>query len=826
MSLPSLLTTNVPVLRQPVGFGRNDPSTSTQNTYQATLPPAPVTQFLPGQGASSASETSDNISTKVKEKGKDHGPYSSSKRPPGARTAFRVQDYDHDPRASKSAKPQGLGPYRADFRVPPRKKSKSRASAATPHPSSAIPQPLSGTPHTSSVTPTPGPLDTSQPPAHGSTSPEQNNGRSRTPAPAPHHAPPATTQRPATSYYRHDYERERSSAPANNSHRSRAPDRPPAGHHQHPSTTSNTAYGGSYQYTGQPSPPDSVYATPSPAAHDEQYSPARHDLHASRASTSSQVTIRAAAHASNATPAADPSAKSTRVLRVLTLLIEDERGGKTENLLAEVRVPLKQDDSSQGGFWADAQDVAEALQSSTARIDGRAKVSTKRGKWKQVFLRVSPEDGNDSSSANLRITKERTLEVFVEDYPAPDPPPNRSQTPTVQRELLTPVTDTMASPSPGPAPSPQQFPMENLDPPAREYISQPPIFARKRLRSDASQSSRIGGYDNSRESPYFYNQPSPYEYKHQPSPVSQASPTDSEPSPHPQPSYYSPPRAQLPLPKRTSISYMRSTAEPLPSPKEMGLLGTPPSHPVPDDSSEPSSSDDEGTPPPRKRSRADPSESAYSRPTMTREVNWNPPRTASSAYGTHVSISAFSQVPSRSIFNAPSSQMDPHRLVGGPQPRVPSKTLPTAISHGPADTAVSMYLKSAITKEPGWAEFVRARNSVISVALHLEQYRYVESKFKQYISTFTPEDLPGAPNVMITKSHILTALGLKASWSDNCEEVMKLNTLYGAGGQRYEDPRVVAMLEETPPISTGMQVNKFLSLLREIHNRWTAEHPS
>lgn len=64
------------------------------------------------------------------------------------------------------------------------------------------------------------------------------------------------------------------------------------------------------------------------------------------------------------------------------------------------------------------------------------------------------------------------------------------------------------------------------------------------------------------------------------------------------------------------------------------------------------------------------------------------------------------------------------------------------------------------------------------------------------------------------------ALGLKSSWSDDCEEISRLYTLYGADGERCEDPRIVSMFEETPPISTGMQVNKFLTLLREIDDDW------
>lgn len=56
--------------------------------------------------------------------------------------------------------------------------------------------------------------------------------------------------------------------------------------------------------------------------------------------------------------------------RVLTLLMEDKRNPYDEQMLAEVRVPLKPADSGDEGFWADAQEVSEELQKGPSRIDG------------------------------------------------------------------------------------------------------------------------------------------------------------------------------------------------------------------------------------------------------------------------------------------------------------------------------------------------------------------------------------------------------------------------------------------------------------------------
>lgn len=55
---------------------------------------------------------------------------------------------------------------------------------------------------------------------------------------------------------------------------------------------------------------------------------------------------------------------------MVTLLIEDMRSGVPDPQLAEVKVPLKVADDPEDGFWADAAEVCDALQSGPSRIDG------------------------------------------------------------------------------------------------------------------------------------------------------------------------------------------------------------------------------------------------------------------------------------------------------------------------------------------------------------------------------------------------------------------------------------------------------------------------
>ena len=59
------------------------------------------------------------------------------------------------------------------------------------------------------------------------------------------------------------------------------------------------------------------------------------------------------------------------MLRILTVLIEDKRTPEPDNQLAEVRVGLRQTENPEDdGFWADAKEVVDELQSGPARIDG------------------------------------------------------------------------------------------------------------------------------------------------------------------------------------------------------------------------------------------------------------------------------------------------------------------------------------------------------------------------------------------------------------------------------------------------------------------------
>ncbi|KAJ7072234.1 hypothetical protein C8F01DRAFT_1044722 [Mycena amicta] len=110
-----------------------------------------------------------------------------------------------------------------------------------------------------------------------------------------------------------------------------------------------------------------------------------------------------------------PSKLAKDAPRLVTLLIEDVRGESPDSLLAEVRVPLRDSENvKEHGYWAYAEDICSTLQNSAARIDGPAKVSTWRGKYRQVILRVNEYNDDNWVQGHIVVKPDRTLEVRVE----------------------------------------------------------------------------------------------------------------------------------------------------------------------------------------------------------------------------------------------------------------------------------------------------------------------------------------------------------------------------------------------------------------------------
>ncbi|KIK97365.1 hypothetical protein PAXRUDRAFT_230135 [Paxillus rubicundulus Ve08.2h10] len=138
---------------------------------------------------------------------------------------------------------------------------------------------------------------------------------------------------------------------------------------------------------------------------------------------------------SSTVPAQRPAPGGPRPLRMVTLLIKDMRSGAVDSQLAEVSIPLRVADDPADGFWANAIDICDVLQAGPSRIDGPAKVYTMRGEFRQFFMRVDHHDQVQVQSAHVGVSKQRTLNVFVE---APLPQGHLPRPPVLRADARTP----------------------------------------------------------------------------------------------------------------------------------------------------------------------------------------------------------------------------------------------------------------------------------------------------------------------------------------------------------------------------------------------------
>ncbi|KIK67307.1 hypothetical protein GYMLUDRAFT_863897 [Collybiopsis luxurians FD-317 M1] len=129
--------------------------------------------------------------------------------------------------------------------------------------------------------------------------------------------------------------------------------------------------------------------------------------------------------------------------RMVTVLITDIRSGTEDRQLAEIVVHLKEADSQhpEYGFWANAQEIVESLQSGPSRIEGPARVYTMRGKYRQFFLRVHEDSSHEAAPANISITDQRILEIVVESATLPGEVPGPPKIPKNLRPEPSPELD-------------------------------------------------------------------------------------------------------------------------------------------------------------------------------------------------------------------------------------------------------------------------------------------------------------------------------------------------------------------------------------------------
>ena len=70
--------------------------------------------------------------------------------------------------------------------------------------------------------------------------------------------------------------------------------------------------------------------------------------------------------------------------------------------------------------------------------------------------------------------------------------------------------------------------------------------------------------------------------------------------------------------------------------------------------------------------------------------------------------------------------------------------------------------------------------------------------------------------------HVWRVLNLDHKWGEDCQETSVLVAFYGKNGTRYEDPRVVDMIDDTSPPKANT-MDRFLRVLRSVDDSFNED---
>ncbi|KAI0344583.1 hypothetical protein BDW22DRAFT_1061834 [Trametopsis cervina] len=783
------------------------------------------------------------------------GPFTSAVRPPSHNFQNTVpEDPPSDAGRKKRSKDKGKE----------KEKSKSKDKHKSKHISQAD---LQASASVNARSPTaafrvygyshePSPAGSSHVPLHSHYSPNHEG---------PNH--PRDSSQPRNIFRPQDYDRSEQSVPLQhtNSQGQRAPDYPPTEQRPHRTT---------------PHPPNPIQTTGS--EHVRRSLPPQPELHHQSAPLQTHQQAHSPASSvsrEQRSPEYSPGDihGKKHKLRLVTLLIYDLRLGESQ--LAEVRVPFR--DRGDGRLWADAQDITDALQSGPSRIDGPAKVSTLRGEFKQIFFRVSAGGDVECRPANIQVSDERTIVVSVEDPNPLGPPvyPYRMANEVLARTAgaSTSSSSTVPPPDSAPLPSTDRSSSNNNQ---VEHESRHRSRSRKRRRMHSGDQHHrpeymSGGYpEHSQPRNSYYSPAHPVEQIPRPSSVVstyQTTPQQAEPplteSSHSgrgpsssssssgssaDSSSESEAISKRKAPSATLISPLSQTGQlsqiPLPAPRQPPSQAASP-HPYGHASqgsfsSYPSAGG--AVPPPRAPSF---SEQQEQHPPTGKRARRSP-RNASNTHVPSPSMASVGPQSSNAVVNNPrndprngafANYASPHRPsasapsgtssadTGSSRMPGPSQTQSTIVPAPPQpqlETAVAVHLRSLFANDPAWSEYVEARNNVLSVSQQMKHLQYVQSKLDLFVGKPVPEGISGSSGKTITKAQVAKAFYQSdATWADECTEALRLSRLYGPGGQRGADSQAVALFTEPAPISTKIQMGRYLDLLKKIDFAWTSEHP-
>ncbi|KAH7888603.1 hypothetical protein F5I97DRAFT_2003561 [Phlebopus sp. FC_14] len=610
---------NAPIIRQAVGFSWAPSGAASISTYQATLPAQPTAPyFLPGQAPIPPPKPPKPTKPRATRKKKNEA-YSAQT----GRFRLTAAATELQPVASPSPAPSHYSPF-------------GGMSGLATSPGATISSGSSTIGAMSAVQPTPG---ASFPPNYSSVSPMTGNVVS-----GPSGSNTMQTGMPAATKV--------------------------------PKQSKNHSSKG--QRRARDSGRDMDRAAPQTSHYRRDYDADKHPMAGATTSSASLNTTSLGQTTSTATT----QGSASRPLRMLTLLIEDMRSGVPDSQLAEVKVPLRVADDPEDGFWADAVDVCNALQQGPSRIDGPAKVYTMRGRFRQFFMRVDHHDQMQVQSAHLGVSKQRTLEVFVE------------------------------------APVPQG------------HLPRPP-----------AQPQDMRAYNSGSDSEALM------------------SPTESRPHIYPTIT------REDQIERLSKINFVPQKRKLSPV-SESGSYG---------------------------RHRGMPSASVSQASSSPR----------------------FSQHKSRHRRRSPSS---PHGIRSLSSP-IPGRLADTQEEK---DEAIVNYVRPHVENHPQWIQYIQSKAKSQRVSEVLKQYHFVEDRVRELAGQKTPAHWDGAPNCTVVKEHVWKVLKVDIKWGENCQETLSLVEFYGKNGTRYEDSRVIRMIEDTaPPKPKAME--RFVRLLKNIDDDYVRE---
>ncbi|OBZ67199.1 hypothetical protein A0H81_12879 [Grifola frondosa] len=169
--------------------------------------------------------------------------------------------------------------------------------------------------------------------------------------------------------------------------------------------------------------------------------------------------------------------------------------------------------------------------------------------------------------------------------------------------------------------------------------------------------------------------------------------------------------------------------------------------------------------------------------------------------------SAFSRLPEKSDTILSAAVPGEFAQAASSQSTLPKKIQPTKTTNT---------LKIELENDPNWKKFLDKRNENRTINEELGEYSYITSTvIPRYTST----------SKSCTRADVLTACNRTLDWAEKCKDILNLALLYACPKASRRNEQAAAMLDQPPDVIPTFMLDKFLSLLRRIHQKWLDQHP-